>query len=372
MKIIHTSDWHLGKSLFGQSLIDDQSDFIGNFFLPLVQKETPDIVIISGDIFDRNVAPAEAIRLFENFIGKMAELQIPLAVITGNHDSRDRIALCPELLRGSGIFIYTATDSFNKPVELCVKNEKLRVYPLPFFSGQQAIEHLGRETDSYPTAFADIISEIKALLEPDYINILAAHCFVTGASLTDSENPVYVGNSAQVSRDLFGCFDYTALGHLHSPQSVGETVRYSGSPLKYSFDEEHQTKCVLKAEFTDKKLTVTPIPVPPKHDLRTVKGSFDEITELGKSCPSDDYIHIILTDRFPIYMPVDRLREYFPNILNLSYESLASVINQEAHTIDKSSSDEEIFRQFMRQMCGEAPKNAETDLFMSCLNEVES
>lgn len=370
MKIIHTSDWHLGKTLFGQSLIEDQSDFIGNFFLPLMQKESPDIVIISGDIFDRGVAPTEAIRLFENFIDKAVSLKIPLAIITGNHDSRDRIALCPALLKNSGVYIFNSTDAFHNPMEIRTENERLRIYPLPFFTLQQANEYLAKENICYADAFADISAELDALLDPNCINILAAHCFTSGAKLSDSESPIYVGNSAQVPKELFKSFDYTALGHLHSPQAVSKNIYYSGSPLKYSFDEEHQRKCVLKVEFAGKTAAVTPIPVPPKHDMRTLRGSFDEITALGRTSPSDDYIHVILTDRFPIYMPVDRLREYFPNILNLSYESLSAVINQETHVINNNSTDEEIFRQFMLQMCNEAPTNEETALFMSCLSEV--
>ncbi len=372
MRIIHTSDWHLGKTLCGQSLIDDQAYFINEFFLPLVQEQTPDIVIISGDIFDKNIAPVDTIRLFDSFIGKMSKLKIPLAVITGNHDSRERIAIGTELLKNSGIYIAADTGAFNSPVELCENGIKYKIYLLPYFSKQQANEYLGEDCDGYADAFGKIISKIEQTMSTDDVNILAAHCFVSGSSLSESENPIYVGNSSQVSAGLFKSFDYTALGHLHSPQYAGNNIRYSGSPLKYSFDEERQKKSVTLLELNGKNIDVKEICVPAIHDVKTLTGSFDELMVSGEKNPSEDYIHIHLTDDFPIFMPVDRLRAFYPNILSLScdYIDLKNEITE--YTAEKQSSDEEMFRQFMLQINGSEPTEAELELFMSYLGQADA
>lgn len=372
MKIIHTSDWHLGKTLCGQSLIDDQTFFINEFFLPLVQEQTPDIVIISGDIFDKNIAPVDTIRLFDSFICRMSELKIPLAVITGNHDSRERIAIGTELLKNSGIYIAADTDSFNCPIELCENGITYKIYLLPYFSRQQANEYLGEECDGYADAFGRIIARIEQNLNTDCVNILAAHCFVSGSSLSESENPIYVGNSSQVGAELFKSFDYTALGHLHSPQYAGNNIRYSGSPLKYSFDEEYQKKSVTLLEFKGEKADIKEIPIPALHDVRTLTGSFDELTASGRECPSEDYIHIHLTDSFPIFMPVDRLREFYPNILSLSCDYIDRKNEDTEYTAAKQSSDEEMFIQFMLQMNGTEPTEDELKLFMSYLGQADT
>ncbi|MGN0517660.1 MAG: exonuclease SbcCD subunit D [Acutalibacteraceae bacterium] len=373
MKIIHTSDWHLGKSLFKQPLIEDQAYFINNFLLPLVKKESPDVVIISGDIFDRGIAPVEAISLFDGFIDSMAQLGIPLVVITGNHDSKERIAIGAKLLRSGGIYISSDISSVEAPIELTCGDEKAHIYTLPFFTQRQAEEYLGEDTDTYNTAYSKVIEKITPSIDDKYINILVAHCFVTGSSTSDSESPLYVGDSAQVDKKLFDCFDYTALGHLHAPQNVSEKVRYSGSPLKYSFDEEHQKKAVSIVTLTKDGVNIENIPVVTAKDVYTVSGKFDELVELGKEKPSNDYIHINLTDKYPVYMPVDRLREYFPNILSLSCEYITgSGAQRTESTITTKSTDMEIFTQFLSQICGVEPTEEETELFNLRLSESEA
>ena len=373
LKIIHTSDWHLGKSLFKQPLIEDQAYFINNFLLPLVRRESPDVVIISGDIFDRGIAPVEAISLFDKFIDSMTQLGIPLVVITGNHDSKERIAIGTKLLRSGGIYISSDISSIEAPIELACGDEKVRIYTLPFFSQRQADEYLGEDTDTYNTAFSKIIEKITPTIEHEYINILVSHCFVTGSSTSSSESPLYVGDSAQIDKSIFDCFDYTALGHLHAPQNVSEKVRYSGSPLKYSFDEEHQKKAVSIVTLNKDGVSIQNIPVITAKDVFTLNGNFDELVTLGKEKPCNDYIHINLTDKHPVYMPVDRLREYFPNILSLSCEYLTGSNAQKTEsTISTKSTDREIFTQFLSQICGVEPTDEEIELFNLCLSENEA
>lgn len=373
MKIIHTSDWHLGKSLFKQPLIEDQAYFINDFLLPLVKKESPDVVIISGDIFDRGIAPVEAISLFDGFIDSMAQLGIPLVVITGNHDSKERIAIGAKLLRKGGIYISSDINAIESPIELTCGDERAHIYTLPFFTQRQAEDYLGEDTDTYNTAYSKIIEKITPSIDDKYINILAAHCFVTGSSTSDSESPLYVGDSAQIDKAIFTCFDYTALGHLHAPQNVSERVRYSGSPLKYSFDEEHQKKAVSIVTLNKGGVNIENIPVKIAKDVCTISGKFDELVALGKEKPSNDYIHINLTDEHPVYMPVDRLREYFPNILSLSCEYITGSGTQKTEsTITTKSTDREIFTQFLSQICGVEPTEEEIELFNLCLSENEA
>ncbi len=377
MKILHTSDWHLGKMIYGRSLLEDQVYFINEVFLPAVQQEHPDCVILAGDIFDRQIAPVEAIRLFDNVLTELHRLHIPFAAVAGNHDGADRIATGASMLRSSGIYIASALEDAFSPVVLDNGQEQLHLYLLPYIEPAAVRQYFHDDSiQGFPAAYKAVIAAIQEHLDPAAVNVLVCHCFAAGSKTCDSESAVYVGGSGEVPPALFQCFDYTALGHLHSPQAVGKHGRYCGSPLKYSFDEAHHKKSMTLLNITKQDCTVTLLPVPALHDMRTVTGSMEELLSLGKTTPSQDYLSVELTDSTPVYMPLEQLRPYFPNVLSvhcnwlhteLSGEQKALRRDMQNRTVDEMT----VFSQFLRQICDTEPTQEDILLFQTLLAELK-
>lgn len=353
MRILHTADLHLGKSIYGKSLLEDQKYFLENCFFTAIEQLKPDIVIVAGDIFDRTIAPTDAIRLFDSVILKLSSLKIPMLAITGNHDGEDRITLGASLLRSNGIYIATNPLDITKPVTFTENGKNYSFYLLPHTEPIKMRGTTGFEdVKTYSDTYERLIATVKDNLDKSACNILISHCFVTGCSVSDSESPIFIGGSSEISASIFSDFDYVALGHLHSPQKAGENGRYSGSPLKYSFDEENQNKSITVIDLNGKNITTTPYTYTPLRDMKTIKGNFEELLNMGKESPSDDYIFAHLTDDVPIYMPVDRLREYYPNILGLKSEYLLKKsVEKQQNTITRKSSDQEILSAFLSQIC---------------------
>lgn len=383
MKIIHTSDWHLGKTLYQKSLIEDQSHFIFEIFLPILQKEKPDLIIIAGDIFDRQIASLEAIRLFESFVNEVCyTLKFPLLIITGNHDGAERIALGASLLKNSGLYIYNKLNINAPPIAFKDEYGEAYIYMAPYFDPVQLRGEIKNDDiKSFNSAYRIVIDEIKKNMNTNARNILVAHCFVTGATVCDSESPLYVGNSGEVSRSLFEGFDYVALGHIHSPQSCGSpVVRYSGSPLKYSFDEANHNKSVTKITLEEKGVTsVEKIPINPLRDLKIIKGDFQSIIDNSESC-DNDYAYVILTDNSPIYEPMAKIRQRYPNALHLENEWLiknGADLNAKKHNMTdavkrKKISDTVIFEEFLTQICGVEATDDDIAAFNHFLKESQN
>ena len=222
MKLLHTADWHLGRMLYGKSLLEDQEYFIRESFLPAVREHRPDLVILAGDIYDRPIAPAAAIRLFDEVIGELSALGIPLAAISGNHDGADRLAIGASLLRKSGIFIASRPADVFRPAEFRFGGEKVCVYLLPYCEPAQIRQVLGDDSlQGFKSCYAALLGRVAEGLDPDAVNILAAHCFAAGGAVSDSESVLYVGGSGEVDPSCFDPFQYAALGHLHAPQRAG-------------------------------------------------------------------------------------------------------------------------------------------------------
>ncbi|MCI9272867.1 MAG: exonuclease SbcCD subunit D [Clostridiales bacterium] len=365
-RLLHTSDWHLGKTIYGRSLLPDQEYFVNQVFLPTVRQEHPDCVILAGDIYDRQIAPVEAIRLFDRVIDALSEEGVPLLAVTGNHDGPDRVAVGASLLKKQGITIHNRPEQAAFPVKFHKDGRRIHFYPLPYFDLEQARGlYPDAEIKSVHDAYSAVLEPIKQALDPEAVNILIAHCFVAGSMVCDSENPLSVGGSAQVGAGLFDGFDYVALGHLHSPQRAGGLGRYSGSPLKYSFDEARRHKSMTIVEIDD-KITQRLLPVTPLRDMREIRGSFSHLLSMGKEQPSDDYLYAILTDQNPVYLPMDQLRVYYPNLMGLRSEwalkGLGST-EQAAQHSRKSQTDLEIFDAFLQQICELDPSPADETVF---------
>ncbi len=356
MKFVHTSDWHLGRMLYGRSLLPDQEHFLQQTFLPLIERERPDAVLLAGDVYDRSVAPAAAIRLFDETLTRLAELEVPFFVISGNHDGAARMAVGAPLLRKNNVVIAARPEDCFSPFQLERNGEKAQIFTLPWMDIPTARALLGEEGNdlrSTQQCTEAIVRRMETLFDPEAVHILIAHCFVAGSSLSDSENPVFVGGSDQVTIETFQPFDYTALGHLHGPQKAGSRGRYSGSPLWYSVDEEHHKKSISVVEVAPDNLSIREEAVSPLRRVRRLEGKFEELLAVGKAQPSEDLVDITLTDDGPVYLPAKQLRPYYPNLLSI--HSRWMMHRQEEKTVQaadaRETSRQEIFTRFLEDVC---------------------
>ena len=322
MKFLHLSDLHLGKSVYEFSMIEDQ-DYILQEILKIADEQQPQCVLISGDVFDRTIASTEALRLFDDFLFTLAKKHIQVYIINGNHDSADRLAFGSRLIAGSGVHIarvydgvinrYTVTDAYGD----------IDIYLLPFLK-PLLVKRFFPEEEIYSWTDALNVVIKNMPVDPDRRNILLAHQFVTGAQRSESEE-INVGGADNIDVNVFDPFDYVALGHLHSPQSVGrETVRYCGTPLKYSFSEAGHNKTVTVVELEEKGLvTIQEIPLIPLRDMREIRGTYLEVTakDFYGDLPLEDYYHITLTDEEDQSDALNKLRIFYPRLMRLDYDN---------------------------------------------------
>lgn len=378
LKLLHTSDWHLGKMLFGRSLYEDQQYFIERVFFPAVEEHAPDAVILAGDIFDRPVAPASAIRLFDGVVTRLCgQMHIPFVCITGNHDGPDRLCFGAELMRSMGFYLRTAADPSADPVVLESGGETAAVYPLPYFDPPTARDLLGRgDLKTAQDAYAAMLGELVPRLDPAACNLLVAHCFAAGSATCESESALSVGGVSEVSPQLFAPFAYTALGHLHGPQSAGGCARYSGSPLQYSFDEERQTKSMTLVEIENGAVRTRPLPIAPLRRVRTLRGTFEQLAAAAQDDPArEDYLFITL-EGDPVYEPMLRLREFYPNVLGLTNGRLGGAGGSAQRDalregLRGGSNDLAVFEAFVSQMCGDSVSQADRDVFSEACARVD-
>ena len=352
MKLLHLSDLHLGKRVNEFSMLEDQ-EYILEEILRVLDGEQPDAVLIAGDVYDKPVPPAEAVQLFDKFLTKLAAKNTQTFLISGNHDSSERLAFGARLMEGSGIHISPVYGGEVKPVELADEFGPVRVYLLPFVKPASVRRFFPeREIGSYTEAVAAAVDAMD--LDPGVRNVLVTHQFVTGASRSESEE-ISVGGSDNVDVSVFDGFDYVALGHIHGPQNIGsERVRYCGTPLKYSFSEVKHAKSVTIAELGKKgELTVRTVPLIPKRDLAEIRGTYMELTAKafyeGKN--REDYYHITLTDEEDIRDAVGRLRVIYPNLMKLDYDNLRTRLGgrvEAARQVEKKT-PLELFAEFYRK-----------------------
>lgn len=323
MRFMHLSDLHIGKRVNEFSMLEDQT-YILKQILTLAKTEQVDGVWIAGDVYDKTVPSAEAVRLFDDFLTELVKQEKQVFIISGNHDSPERIAFGARLLDSRGVYLSPVFDGNLTPVTLEDEYGKLNIYLLPFLKPAQ-VRHVFPEAavESYQDAVALVMD--KTAWDSSRRNILLAHQFVTGASRCESEE-ISVGGIDQVSASLFDGFDYVALGHIHTPQTIGrETVRYCGTPLKYSFSEASTEKSVTIVDLKEKGNTeIIRIPLKPLRDLREIRGTYMELTARAYYQGSDvsDYLHVILTDEEDVPDALGKLRSIYPNIMKLDYDNL--------------------------------------------------
>lgn len=349
---MHLSDLHLGKRVNEFSMLEDQ-EFILLKILNIIDGEQPDAVVIAGDVYDKAIPSAEAVQLFDDFLCRLAQRGVQVFVISGNHDSPERIAFGGRLMEASGIHMSPVYSGAVEPVTLTDGFGNVNFYMLPFIKPTHVRrfypeERIESYTDSVRTAIENFHVDTSER------NVIITHQFVTGAARSDSEE-ISVGGSDNVDAAVFAPFDYVALGHIHAPQSVGaETVRYCGTPLKYSFSEARHEKSVTVVELGEKgSVTVRTVPLEPKHDLRELRGTYMELTAKSsyEGTDTDDYIHITLTDEEDVPDAIGRLRVIYPNLMKLDYDNKrtrGSSIFAAAEEMEKKT-PLELFAEFYEQ-----------------------
>jgi exonuclease SbcD len=371
MKIFHTSDWHLGRMLYGRNLIEDQEYFIKHVFLPAVSEEKPDLILISGDVYDRQIAPVEAILLFDETISKLAEMEIETAFTAGNHDGSERIAIAKKVLKKSGIYASVSLGDAFEPIEFVKNGEKIQLFLLPYADTAEVRQYFKDETLRGETAcMRRIVEEMQGKMKEEYTKILSAHCFVAGSSISESESTMFVGGSGDVSSEIFQDFDYVALGHLHGAQKAGQNGRYSGSPLKYSVDEESHKKSFVVLEIQNGEINHRLFPVEPLRDVRRLEGVFEDILKSGEeNGVCGDYVEIILKDEKPIMLAADRLRPFYPQMLAVRNSWISENAVGERGARLQAADEMTMFAAFMSEICGSEITEEEKAWFSEVLKE---
>ncbi len=370
MKLFHTSDWHLGRMLYGRSLLPDQRRFLEQVFLPAVERERPACVIVAGDVYDRQIAPVEAIQLFDQTLARLLELGVKVCVIAGNHDGAGRLALLKGALRQSGAYFATELSDALSPVLLEEGGERLQLFLVPYFDTAQAREFLGDGSlRGEGPCMEALLGRLFPLFEPGAGKVLVSHCFAAGASTSDSESTLFVGGSGQVPPTLFDPFDYAALGHLHGPQKAGGRGRYSGSPLKYSVDEERQPKGYVRLEWDGAAMEEEFVPCAPLRDVRRVEGLFQDLLAAGERSPCQDYVELVLKDPAPVMLAAQRLRPFYPNLLSVSNPWMAEGAAGERSSRLKGKDSLTVFSSFLEEVCKAPPDGEDEALFREVLEE---
>ena len=373
MKFIHLSDLHIGKRVNEFSMIEDQK-YILKVILNIIDDEKPDGVLIAGDVYDKSVPSAEAVQLLDDFLCRLAERKLPTYIISGNHDSAERLSFGGRLMDMSGIHLSPVYNGKVEPFTLTDEYGKVNIYMLPFIKPVNVKRFFpDSEIESYTDAIKIAVDSMN--VDEKERNIIVTHQFVTGASRSESEE-ISVGGSDNVDASVFDAFDYVALGHIHGPQKIGrESVRYCGTPLKYSFSEANHKKSVTVVEMGEKgKIEIRTVPLVPKHDLREIKGKYEEILlkENYEGTNTEDYIHITLTDEEDIADVMNILRIIYPNIMKLDYDNKRTRSNQavgKAEGVEKKS-PLELFSEFYYDRNGQTMSEEQTAFMQNLIEEI--
>ena len=331
MKLIHLSDLHLGKRVNEVSMIEDQ-EYILQQIIRIIKDENADAVLLSGDIYDKSVPSAEAVTLFDEFLSRLAQLKVQVFAISGNHDSPERLAFGNRLMEGAGIHMSPVYNGEVAPIVLSDEHGDISFWLLPFIKPAHVKRFYPNEgIESYTDACRVAVEKMS--IDTTERNVLLTHQFVTGASFDpEGSEEISVGGSDNVDASVFENFDYVALGHIHGPQNIGSNkIRYCGTPLKYSFSEVNHYKSVTVVELGAKgELELHTTPLTPRHDMRIIRGSFEEVTDKAfyEGTATDDYLQVTLTDEEDVPEAIGKLRVIYPNIMKLTYDNTRTRTNQ--------------------------------------------
>ena len=336
MKLIHISDLHLGRKIYEYSMLEEQKCAL-NQVLMAVDTHKPEGVLIAGDVYDKSIPSIEAIELFEWFLMELVDRHTKVFVISGNHDSVERISFGAEVFKRSGIYIAKAYEGNTPVVALEDEYGTVNVHMIPFV--KPAMVRRYHEEDNvtdYNSALEAVVNNID--MDKAKRNIVMVHQFITGAERSDSEE-AFLGGIDNVDFDVFSAFDYVALGHIHKPQAMGrKCIRYSGSPVKYSIDEIKQKKSMTLVELKEKgNIVIETIPFQPLKDIRRIEGTYMELTDRNSyiGTKTDDYLHVVLKDEDDIPDAFRKLRVIYPNILKLEYSNKRTAVNRSVTSLEQ-------------------------------------
>ena len=366
MKFLHTSDWHLGRQFHNVSLIEDQKQVLGQI-IDFVAQEAVDLVIIAGDVYDRAIPPTAAVDLLDATLNTIClDLHVPVILIPGNHDSADRLKFGSSHFRQARLHILGDLAQIAHPVKFAFSDYSIHVYGIPYTDPERVLATFNVDVKTHDQAYRYLVEYITE--QPEFNqqpNVLVSHCFIDGCEESDSERPLAIGGAERVSYQPFIAFDYVALGHLHRPQCKGrESIQYCGSLLKYSFSEQHQPKGIMLVEIDDDGLqSVERLPLKPPRNMRVIEGEFQQILTDGKTDPNaDDYVQIRLTDSHAILEPMNRLRDVYPNVLELQKVGILIDSNPQLNAANLTKQNElSLFTDFFEQVQGEPLTAAQTE-----------
>lgn len=371
MKLVHLSDLHLGKRVNEFSMIEDQ-EYILIQIINRIDEIKPDAVIIAGDIYDKSVPSEEAVRLWDDFLSKLAKRKLEVYAISGNHDSAVRFAQNSRIIDQAGIHLSPAYDGkikhFTIPDEYSEKSDDVNLYMLPFIK-PAVVRSFYPEEDikDYTDAVRVALEHADGSIDPTKRNILVAHQFVTGAERCESEE-ITVGGLDNVDASVFDDFDYVALGHIHGPQKVKrDTIRYSGTPLKYSFSEKDHHKSLTVVTVKEKgQVQIELVPFEPLRDLRQIRGTYEELSDKRnyEGTETSDYIHAVLTDEEDIPDAISKLRIIYPNLMKLTYDNTRTRENKiiEGATDIERKSPIELFEEFYEKQNNQEMSDEQREL----------
>ena len=383
MRFLHTADWHLGRIFYGQYLTDDQAYVLEHQFFTILKEEKIDGILLAGDVFDRAVPPIEAIELWDSIITRLAmDYKVPLFVVSGNHDGAERLEVGRSMLSESGIHIWGSPHHALQPFEFEGADGRVAICPMPFSEPRRIGDALGLSSNESKSVDTDMVDdtlfsyvddkeqEAVALnlhnydqmyqAWSDYLykqvpkrmrSIAISHAFVMGGEVGGSERTLSVGGSEQVNPRVFKDFHYTALGHLHGPQRMGaDQIRYSGSPLKYSFDEHGQKKSFTIIDMDTKgSVDISTIPVEAKRDVVILEGYFEDLLNNKElqAKHKDDYVQARLLDTMPIMDGMARLRQVYPRCMTIELVGrVATPVAVMGDVVFKELNERQLFNQF--------------------------
>ena len=366
MKLLHTSDWHLGRALSNnQTYITDQRFFFEKLY-SVIREEKIDAVLVAGDVYDSSVSNAEAINLYNEVVTEIClKMGVPMIIIAGNHDSGPRLASCRDLLKGAGLYL---TGRLSADLSPAVFGDTA-VYSLPYFNKDEVIALFPdkkEEITSAATAMKAVCDIIRENMDKTKKNILVSHSLVQNVELSESDHSAQIGAASAVSKDVFDGFDYVALGHIHKPQTVSDKIRYSGSPVKYSFGkEETQEKGVVIIDTAD--MSQRFVATGELHGRRTVKGTYEEIINMKDL--ANDYLSIIVSDRTNAASLYNEMKERFPYMLEL--KGMEYTVSGEGATLNaldiERLDDFAILTSFMKDIAGIEPDKEQLELFRAAV-----
>lgn len=374
MRLLHTADWHLGRLFHGNHLTADQAHVLDQL-VEVAADGAVDAVLIAGDVYDRSVPPVEAVELLDATLERLIlELEIPVVLIAGNHDSPGRLGFASELLSQQGLHVCGSVLSPPARIDLETGEGRLAIHAIPFAEPKLVREVTGADdVHTHQAAVETLLSRVE--LGAGCPNVLVGHAYVVGGEASESERPLSVGSATEIDAGAFSAFDYVALGHLHRPQWVGSRkIRYSGSLLKYSFSEAEDEKSVTIVEMgaPGSPPKIETVPLTPLRDVRILRGHLRDLTAApDPSVGREDFLRVDLEDRKPVYDPMGKLREVYPNVAAVRRLQLMDPARvAKAGSDRRKMSDRELFEAFWLEVTGEEPTEDARTAFLSVLEEV--